>query len=90
MARGRRVSHDARVIPPDDVKRRIEAALPGAQIEVHDLTGTEDHYRVHVRSERFDGMPSLQRHRLVHAALKDVLGGPLHAIELITRANGES
>ena len=77
------------MITPGEIRRRIEGALPGAEIAVRDLTGTADHYHVRVVSERFEGMPSIQRHRLVHAPLKDVLGGALHAIELITRTPAE-
>jgi stress-induced morphogen len=78
------------VISPSDVERRIVAALPGARVSVRDLTGTADHYAIDVTSERFDGLGSLQRHRLVHAALKDVLGGALHAVELTTRTPTEA
>ena len=73
-----------------EIESRIVTALPGASVRVTDLTGTRDHYRIEVVSERFEGLLSLQRHRLVHATLKDVLGGPLHAIELTTRAPRET
>ena len=78
-----------RVIAPEDVERRIVQALPGARVVVRDLTGTSDHYHLEIVSDRFEGIGSLQRHRLVHAALKDVLGGALHAIELVTLSPGE-
>ncbi|XP_056178332.1 LOW QUALITY PROTEIN: bolA-like protein 1 [Falco biarmicus] len=41
--------------------------------------GAESHFAVVVVSERFAGLPPLQRHRLVHAALDTELAGPLHA-----------
>ena len=78
------------MITPEDIRARIASALPDAAVEIHDLTGTHDHYRIDVVSARFADLPSLGRHRLVNAALKDVLGGALHAIELTTRAPGES
>ena len=32
----------------DDLKQRIEAAIPGATADVTDLTGTGDHFRATV------------------------------------------
>lgn len=78
------------MITQAELARRIKDALPDAQVAVRDLTGTADHYAIDVISARFEGLASLQRHRLVHAALRDVLGGPLHAIELVTRSADEA
>jgi len=80
---------DPRMIEPEDIARRIETALPGARVEVRDLTGTRDHYALDVVSGGFVGLTSLQRHRAVHAALRDVLGGALHAIEIRARTPDE-
>ena len=78
------------MITPAEIERRIQAALPGAGVLVHDLTGTSDHYHVRVMSARFEGLGSIERHRLVHGCLRDVLGGALHAIELVTRTPAEN
>jgi len=73
------------MLSADEVKQRIENALPGAQVEVKDLTGTGDHYEAHVVSEAFDGKTMVQQHQLVYAPLKDVLAtGELHALALKT------
>ena len=73
------------MLSADEVKQRIEKALPGAQVEVKDLTGTGDHYEAHVVSETFDGKSMVQQHQLVYAPLKDVLAtGELHALALKT------
>ena len=39
-----------------ELKRRIEAALPGAEADVQDLTGGGDHFRAEIVSERFNGL----------------------------------
>ena len=39
----------------DDLKERIETALPGSSAQVEDLTGGGDHFRAEVTSERFEG-----------------------------------
>ena len=77
------------MIPPAEIEKRIHAAFPDARVDVLDLTGTQDHYAVRVVSARFEGVSSIKRHRLVHAPLRDVLGGALHAIELVTRTPTE-
>ena len=84
------VGHDAPMITPAELQSRIRETLPDAAVVVRDLTGTSDHYAIDVTSAQFEGLPSLQRHRLVHAALRDVLGGPLHAIQLVTRSADEA
>lgn len=53
------------------------------------MTGTADHYQVSVVAGQFAGLSSIERHRLVYAALQDVMGGPLHALSIRARAPGE-
>jgi stress-induced morphogen len=62
----------------------LQAALPDAEVSVHDLTGTQDHYEVHVASARFAGKSRIEQHRLVYAALGEALKGPIHALKLTT------
>jgi len=72
------------VIDSGEIRRRIEAALPGSAVTVRDLTGGGDHYEVTVVSGMFAGKPLLEQHRMVYGPLKDVLGGELHALALKT------
>jgi stress-induced morphogen len=72
------------MLTPDDIYQRIVTAMPGAQIQVNDLTGGGDHYRVSVVAEQFQDQTPVNRHRLVYAIFKDVLGGELHALSLET------
>lgn len=67
------------------LQQRILGALPGAEVEVRDLTGTSDHYEARVVSAQFAGKTMIEQHRLVYAALEDVLQtGELHALALRT------
>lgn len=77
------------MIGPQDIHDRIASALPGAEVTVRDMTGTSDHYEITVVSATFMGLSLVDRHRMVHAPLRDVLGGALHAISLKTLAPGE-
>ena len=70
----------------DDLKQRIEAAIPGAQAEVVDLTGGGDHFRARVIAHEFAGMSRIEQHRRVYAVFGPDIGGPIHALSLETRA----
>ena len=78
------------MIEAQEICDRIQRALPGAEVKISDLTGGGDHYQVEVISEQFEGIPPLKRHRMVHAPLKDVLGGALHALALTTKTPAET
>jgi BolA protein len=47
------------------------------------------HFRLHIVSERFVGLSRLERHRLVHALLAELLDSRIHALALRTDAPGE-
>jgi stress-induced morphogen len=69
-----------------DVKQRIEAAIPGARVDVPDLTGGGDHFRATVVAGAFAGMSRIEQHRTVYAVFGPEIGGPIHALSLETRA----
>jgi stress-induced morphogen len=68
----------------DELKLRIEAAIPGARAEVTDLTGGGDHFRAEVVSDRFDGLSRIEQHKLVYGVFGDEVGGPIHALSIKT------
>ena len=72
----------------DDLKQRIEAALPGARVDVTDLTGGGDHFRAEVVSDRFAGLSRIEQHQLVYSIFGDEVGGPIHALSIKTSTPG--
>lgn len=74
----------------DAIIAKIRAALPDARVELHDLTGTEDHWRAIVVSDAFRGKTPIQRHRMVFDALAEEMKGPIHALTLETRTPDQS
>jgi stress-induced morphogen len=70
----------------DELKARIEAAIPGAQAEVTDLTGGGDHFRATVVASAFSGLSRIEQHRRVYGVFGADVGGPIHALSLETRA----
>jgi stress-induced morphogen len=79
----------------DELKERIRVAIPGAHVEVTDLTGTADHYQALVVAPEFAGLSRIEQHRRVYGALGASMGGDIHALALKTfspdawRANGK-
>jgi stress-induced morphogen len=70
----------------EDIKQRIEAAIPGAHADVEDYTGGGDHFRASVTAAAFDGLSRIQQHRLVYAVFGTEIGGAIHALALKTDA----
>lgn len=70
---------------PEQIAAKIRAALPDAEVELTDLTGTEDHWSARVVSASFRGKSPIQRHRMVFDALAEEMRGPIHALQLETR-----
>ena len=78
---------------PEDIRARIQAALPDAEVRVTDTTGGGDHFSATVVSAAFDGKGLVDRHRLVYAALGEALHGsaaPIHALALTTETPEEN
>ena len=78
------------MVDMEEIRRRVAGALPGAEISIRDMVGDGDHLEMIVISPVFEGRSTLERHRLVYAPLKDLLGGALHALALQTLAPGET
>jgi len=70
---------------PEEIKARIEAALPGSRVEVEDFTGGGDHFRATVESPAFAGKTVLEQHRMVYEIFGAEIGGPIHALSLKTK-----
>lgn len=68
----------------EDIRRRIEAAIPGAHAEVEDWTGGGDHFRATVMADAFAGLSRIEQHRLVYEVFGEEIGGPIHALSLKT------
>ncbi len=56
-------------ITADEIRIKIAAAIPGAEVTVQDLTGGGDHYAATVVAAAFRGQGPVDRHRMVYAAL---------------------
>jgi stress-induced morphogen len=74
----------------DELKMRIEQALPGSTAAVEDLTGGGDHFRAEIVSDRFAGLSRIEQHQLVYSIFGAEVGGPIHALSLKTSTPGDT
>jgi stress-induced morphogen len=77
------------VIEPERLRTLLTDAFSDAVVELSDLTGTRDHYELHIASDRFVGMAPVGRHRLVYAVLGEHMRGDIHALSLFTYTSSE-
>ena len=73
-------------MPAEDIVALIEAALPGATVEMRDLAGDNDHWAAKVTAPQFTGKTRVAQHKMVYEALGERMGGELHALQLTTQA----
>lgn len=73
------------MISPDQVESLIKSGIPDAEVQVQDLTGTQDHYQVVVVSPAFEGKRLIQQHQLVYGAVRSEMASEaIHALSLKT------
>ncbi|HEY1853161.1 MAG TPA: BolA/IbaG family iron-sulfur metabolism protein [Solirubrobacterales bacterium] len=69
----------------DELRTMIEAALPGATVEVSDEDHGGQHLRAEVSASQFEGLPRIEQHRLVKAAVQERFDdGTIHALSVKT------
>ena len=73
------------MVSTDEVRRRIEDGVAGAQAHVVDTTGGGDHFEVRVTASCFAGLGLIAQHRLVYEALGDLMQR-IHALSVRTEA----
>ncbi len=71
-------------ISQNELEKLLKENFPNAQIKVVALVDDGDHYSVEIVDEIFAGKTRVQQHKIVNEALKEILGGALHAMQLKT------
>jgi stress-induced morphogen len=68
------------------IRDLLDQAFPAGEIDVEDRTGGGDHFQVTVISDTFNGLPLIQQHKLVNAALAAPLAdGTIHELRIRTK-----
>lgn len=69
----------------EQLKARIETLGAGTQVQVTDLTGTQDHWQVVVVSPAFEGKMSFEQQKMVMAIFKEeIASNEVHALTMKT------
>jgi BolA family transcriptional regulator, general stress-responsive regulator len=74
------------------LRERLESRFAPTQLTVEDeshlhaghagAAGGQSHFRIRIVSEAFRGLPSVARHRLIYAAVDDLLKSDIHALAI--------
>lgn len=83
----------------EEIRRRLEALAPQS-LELIDESarhaghagarpGGNTHWRLTIVSPAFSGQSTVARHRMVYAAIGDLMQDPVHALAISARAPGE-
>ena len=69
----------------DELRAMIEAALPGAEVEVGHEDDSGHHLLAVVSAPQFEGLSRIDQHRLVKAAVQERFDdGTIHALSVKT------
>jgi acid stress-induced BolA-like protein IbaG/YrbA len=66
-------------VSPDELKDRIEAAIPGT---VAAVTGDGQHFEAIVSGPAFEGLTRISQHKLVYDVFGAELGDRIHALSI--------
>jgi BolA family transcriptional regulator, general stress-responsive regulator len=81
-----------------DKMRELLQTLQPQQIEIIDDSALHaghagaregGHYRLHIVSAQFSGKKTMERHRMVHAALASLMPNGIHALSIVSKAPEE-
>ncbi len=73
-------------ISQDKLEKIIASNFPEAKITITDLAGDQNHYRLEIADKIFADKSRIQQHKIVNQILKEELKGPLHALQIKTKA----
>jgi acid stress-induced BolA-like protein IbaG/YrbA len=78
------MSADTTPATPEELRARIEAAIPGARASV---TGDGHHFNAVVSAAAFRGLSRIAQHRLVYEVFGPEVGDRIHALSIQTNAS---
>ena len=83
----------------EQIRERLVATFTPAECQLEDESHLHaghagaasggGHYRLHIVSERFEGLNRVGRHRLVYDCLRDMMHTDIHALTIIAVAPSE-
>ncbi|MDX1496078.1 MAG: BolA family protein [Salinisphaeraceae bacterium] len=74
------------------IRQTLEAAFEPSKLEITDdshlhaghagAKSGKGHFTVHIESAAFDGKPLIERHRMVYAAMDEMMQTDIHALSI--------
>ena len=74
-------------IEKEQLSHLLRSAFPDANFKLIDLLDSGDHYELKIYDKSFEGRKLIEQHRMVKAALSDVLKKDLHALTIKIEKN---
>lgn len=88
----------------DSIRRKLEQELEPTKLVIQDESSKhanhaermgaasqgETHFTIEIVSNKFQGLTSIKRHRLVYGILEEELEGSVHALSLVTKTPEEA
>ena len=89
----------------DTLRKKLEAELSPTKLSIVDESrkhaghadrmgsagaSGETHFAIEVVSDKFSGLTSIKRHRLVYSIIDEEMGNPVHALSLVTKTPEEA
>jgi stress-induced morphogen len=72
------------MIDADMIYNRLLEHFPNSLITIKDLTGTRDHWQVHVVSNAFEEKTLVEQHQMIYKALGGWMHQDIHALAIQT------
>jgi len=89
----------------DSLRKKLEAELSPTKLLIIDESSKhaghaermgsagasgETHFVIEIVSDKFSGLTSIKRHRLVYSIIDEEMGNPIHALSLLTKTPEEA
>lgn len=80
------------------IRTRLEKSFAPSQLEIQDEShrhaghasaGGAGHFQVNIVADAFDGKSLIERHRMVYAAVDDIMHSEIHALSIQASTPGE-
>ena len=72
------------MMPIEELETMLQTAFPGGEIHLSSPQQDNNHFRLVLISDRFDGKTMVEQHQLVYEALGDSMREAIHALSLKT------
>jgi acid stress-induced BolA-like protein IbaG/YrbA len=72
------------MMPIAEVRKLLEGAFPGDQIDLSSPMGDDNHFQLVIVSPRFTGKSMVEQHQMVYRVLGGAMHEAIHALALRT------